>query len=114
MQRLCLICYLYLRIQPGEPVPGIADRELLASRAGACVAVHLPGGREASHLVETPDACRKAVPHGAADLDLRHVQPAPVPGRVTGLEARASRSASPGGEASQGDPHGVRVRVVTD
>ena len=87
---------------------------LLLGGSGACVAVGLPGGREAPRLVEAPNARRKAVPHGAADPGFRHARPAPVPGRVTGLEAGGQPLGLLRRERPAGRPHGVRVRVVPD
>ena len=108
MQRLCLICYLYLRIQPGEPVPGIADRELPAGRPRTLVAIALPGPRRPPRLVDVGDAGGKAMTHGAADP----APPCPARSRAWACDRpRSGRPAArppPAGTPRRGTPWSAR------
>lgn len=103
-----LFHHLYHRMQPCDPVPGIADRELPAGRPGTRVATVLPGPGQPPRLVEVSDARGKAVAHGAADLDLGHVQPGAVLRGVVQLEALRKALGLLGRERLVRS-HGVRV-----
>ena len=92
----------------------VIDGEPPLDGARPLVAVPLPSRDEMFELVVAPDPLGKPVAHQAADLHLRHAEPAPVPQSVVHLEAPREPLRPLLREYLVEGAHGVGVEVVPD